>query len=335
MQRRWIILLGAGVTNSELTNHGNLQAQHLGTWLRNHRPPIWKIFASPLQRTRRTACAIVDAQKPAAGQSSAEISGDDKLIFSPLLIEQDFGSYEGTSYYTLPPSPSKTRRAAHAELHKQDPDFKDVESAESMAQRCDQFLNELLFPAIREAQDSSQSALAVVSHGIILSHLWRRFLLRLPKKSISISPEVTAAKGQIVLEHPGGWSNTGCLEIAISQRTRGSASAASMLPEAPQAAPSVSSITDAVSHVGTEDFFAIEGAAAMQGRLSLPAVVKSASMRSQVPLVGLMDGFTVALLAINSQEHLKGVKRARGGIGSSRYDEGQKSLDGFFKRAKK
>jgi hypothetical protein len=128
----------------------------------------------------------------------------------------------------------------------------------------------------------------VVSHGILLSHLWRRFLLRFPKKSITICAEVTAAKGQIILEHLGGWSNTGVLEISVEKQA---------------------SNEDSPSKVA-----------------SLPPL---SSTRTA------LLGYKVEIRAVNAQFHLQGVKRARGGIGSARYDEGQKSLDSFFKRAKK
>jgi hypothetical protein len=43
---------------------------------------------------------------------------------------------------------------------------------------------------------------------------------------------------------------------------------------------------------------------------------------------------SLVVKAVNSQEHLKGLKKTRGGIGSSKHDEKQKTMDSFFKRQK-
>jgi len=42
----------------------------------------------------------------------------------------------------------------------------------------------------------------------------------------------------------------------------------------------------------------------------------------------------LAVKAINCTEHLKGLKKTRGGIGSLKHDEGQKSIESFFKKRK-
>jgi broad specificity phosphatase PhoE len=43
---------------------------------------------------------------------------------------------------------------------------------------------------------------------------------------------------------------------------------------------------------------------------------------------------SLVVKAVNSVEHLKGLKKTRGGIGSSKHDEGQKSIESFFKKRK-
>ena len=48
----------------------------------------------------------------------------------------------------------------------------------------------------------------------------------------------------------------------------------------------------------------------------------------------VLQGWKMVVKAINSKEHLAGIKRARGGLGSSRHDEAQKSIDFFFKKQK-
>ncbi|PNS17023.1 2,3-bisphosphoglycerate-dependent phosphoglycerate mutase [Sphaceloma murrayae] len=301
----------AGVRDSELTNHGLLQAQQLAAYLKKTRPSICTIFASPLQRARRTAEAILDAQNkfPPAEEPFPAAKLDElnntSLEKTPLLIEQDFGFYEGKPFYARSSDTSQTGKAVHYEKHKQDPGFQDVETKESLAKRGDSFLDEYLIPAVLSSENEDM-VFAVVSHGIMLSHLWRRFLLRLPKKSVTVAPEVTAAKGQIILEHLGGYSNTGFLEISLTKQ----------VPSADSAASTTDNI-DVPTPLGKVQ----DSAGASADNSKSPAV--------------MLSDYTVNVLTVNGQEHLKGIKRARGGIGSAKYDEGQKSLDSFFKKTKK
>ncbi|KAF4550124.1 Histidine phosphatase-like protein 3 [Elsinoe fawcettii] len=325
----------AGVRDSELTNHGILQARSLGEFLKRTRPSFGLILASPLQRARRTAEAILDAQNGiVASKTASDASPASGVAFvkTPLLMEQDFGFYEGKPFYARSSDSNKTGKDAHYDKHKQDPDFKDVETKESMAKRCDEFLDEYLIPGIQE-RHGQDVAIAVVSHGILLSNLWRRFLLRLSKKSITIAPEVTAAKGQIILEHLGGWSNTGFLEVKLSQRS--TAITQDVRDSSKDIKPAVTPIA-----------LPIEAASLLASNTAEPPPPTSTSAVED-PLATIdfdlppspgrkgLSSFDITILTVNGQEHLRGLKRARGGIGSAKYDEGQKSLDSFFKKAKK
>lgn len=44
--------------------------------------------------------------------------------------------------------------------------------------------------------------------------------------------------------------------------------------------------------------------------------------------------WTTTILTINGKDHLKGLKRTGGGVGSSRHDASQKGIESFFKRRK-
>ncbi|KAJ5627988.1 hypothetical protein N7490_010216 [Penicillium lividum] len=46
----------------------------------------------------------------------------------------------------------------------------------------------------------------------------------------------------------------------------------------------------------------------------------------------LLNGWTLKIVAVNSKEHLTGLHRTRGGIGSAIHDFRQKRIDQFFKR---
>jgi hypothetical protein len=198
-----------------------------------------------------------------------------------------------------------------------------VESKESMAKRADTFLDQHLLPLFDSDSAAEEHTVAIVSHGILLSNLWRRLLLRLPRRSLQIAPDVTAARGDIILEHLGGWSNTGYLHLSI-QRDSSPASdktesagknespniTTNMLTPGPQ----IAEVT-AVSPTAEGKAFDV-----------VPDATSEAIPRK------MLDGYSTTILAINNKQHLIGLKRQRGGIGRSAHDESQKKLDGFFKK---
>jgi hypothetical protein len=59
------------------------------------------------------------------------------------------------------------------------------------------------------------------------------------------------------------------------------------------------------------------------------AVAASPAIRPRIA-----RGWSSTILAINGKDHLRGIKRTRGGIGSSRHDASQSSIKIFFKRCK-
>ncbi|KAJ5727874.1 hypothetical protein N7493_005694 [Penicillium malachiteum] len=46
----------------------------------------------------------------------------------------------------------------------------------------------------------------------------------------------------------------------------------------------------------------------------------------------LLNGWIMKIIAVDSKEHLNGLHRTRGGIGSAKHDSRQKNLDQFFKK---
>ena len=315
--------LYAGVRDSALTNHGVDQAKRLGDFLAKTDTNLTHIFASPLTRAYKTAEAAQKAQ--AASRAKAEAFEGLDIIKVPDLIEQDFGFYEGKSFFARS-DPKKTGREAHHENHKSDPGFVGVESTESMATRADRFLDQHLMPLLSRNGNKSEPIVLVVSHGILLSNLWRRLLLRLPRKSLMIAPEVTAARDALVLEHLGGWSNTGYLELTIRRdaelledkdssigRPQSKESEADTLetPVPPSLKPSAASVDLDTKPAETED----------------NPVKKGVSSNT-------LAGYSTHIIAVDSKQHLVGLKRQRGGIGRLAHDEGQKKLDDFFKKQK-
>ncbi|KAK5684529.1 hypothetical protein LTS10_004399 [Elasticomyces elasticus] len=314
--------LYAGVRDSALTIHGVEQARRLGEHFVKTDIKLTHIFASPLSRARKTAEALQKAQN---GKSQDEVVS---IVQVADLIEQDFGLYEGKSFF-MRSEAKKTGKEAHYDKHKNDPGFVDVESKESMCKRADAFLDQHLMPLFDHKGADSKLEVAVVSHGILLSNLWRKLLLRLPRKSLSIAPEVTAVKSPVVLEHLGGWSNTGYLELAFKKDDKILSGmpviAASTFEALEDEAPTLPTPPPPV--IASDDTPGMTSSSAAQKDVSAPVSPKPASSR-------VLAGWSTAIIAVDSKAHLVGLKRQRGGIGRLAHDEGQKKIEGFFKRQK-
>ena len=279
----------AGVRDSPLTSHGHLQAERLGKYLAQRGLRCTHIFCSDLQRAEKTAKAIYLAQKTTNGGNIS--SRTFEVLPLKVLREQDFGFYEGKPFYARPRDSNKSGKDSHRSQHQDDPNFKDVESKEAMDARMDQYLKEHLLPVVKSNCHESDVNVVVVSHGIILSHLWRCLLKCFAPNSIALSPDLSfGTSGVVQLEYLGGWSNTGYLELHITNH----ASLVVKEPTPPSERPIV--LADTTS------------------------------------LVDLSD-YKMVIKAVNGKEHLSGLKRTRG-VSSSRFDEGQKKIESFFKKQK-
>ena len=262
-----LIINSAGVRDSALTVQGNLQAERLGKYLAERALRFTHVFSSDLQRATRTASAICSAQ-PRLGAENTKIEPTSLEI----LREQDFGFYEGKPFYARQQDPKKSGKDQDRSKHQSNPDFVDVETKESMATRMDQFLQDHLVPILSTVGAQDDMAIAIVSHGIILSHLWRCFLQSFAKNSVSISPGLAVGTGGVTpLEYLGGWSNTGYLELHVSKAEVANPEAAleTSCPALPMTEVNVSSSTSLHTH-------------------------------------------KMVIKAVNGKEHLVGLKRTRG-----------------------
>ncbi|KAL1632481.1 hypothetical protein SLS56_003559 [Neofusicoccum ribis] len=307
----------AGSRDSELTNHGFQQAQRLASYLAGTDIRFTHIFASPLQRARNTAQAIYDAQPSSAV----------KMTSVPAIQEQDFGSFEGKTWLEGPSSTNKPRDTSAG--------FVDVESKDSMAKRIDGFLDEHMAALWRSAAGGERHVVAIVSHGIILSVLWRRILRRLPQNSVHIRPELLVPGKPVSLEYIGGFSNTGYLELEMTRRDTPVARALDRQAGYTDSAASQSKHSSSRATAGSV------ASVAKASDLSVAPVQAPASATERLPgkesasgSTPALYGWTTEVLMINGKEHLKGLKRTGGGVGSSKHDKNQKSIDTFFKRRK-
>ncbi len=269
----------------------------------------------------KTAGKIRDAQLTPA--NDANIAKAALVVVQlPALMEQDFGSKEGKRF--------------HERLNNKDTSgFVEVESKDSMAHRADSFLEEHLLPLLGKASKDADSVVAIVSHGIFLSTLWKRLLLRLPHKSVVLSPELQVT-ARASLKHLGGWSNTGYLELHMTRAEPSAASTTADVRAVPALEPSSSSVAMQASDQGLGGVnvpqAAPEHGPACQQDPEVPTRAAADSSPAITPCIA--EGWSSIILAINSKDHLRGLKRTGGGVGSSRHDASQKSIKTFFKRRK-
>lgn len=201
----------AGVRDSALTNHGVLQTERLGESFRKKGVLFTNMFSSDLQRAFKTAEAILTAQSDDEREGSSPVT----VRQLSILREKNFGSLEGK--HVLSTTSSPRRKAPPKEVNnfseeKEDSDYQDVESQESMIARMDEFLDKYLLILLEEEASSGEKTVAVVSHGITLTVLWRCILRRFPSTNISGAPDVQVRPGRS-WEYLGFWSNTGYLEL--------------------------------------------------------------------------------------------------------------------------
>ncbi|KAL8986402.1 MAG: hypothetical protein Q9177_004191 [Variospora cf. flavescens] len=291
----------AGVRDSALTVQGVLQAERLGQYLTASGNRFTHVFTSDLQRAVKTAQALLSAQP-------VQESPAPDLCQLAILREQDFGFYEGKPVYARQRDSTKSGKEYHRSQHQDDPGFQDVESKESMTRRTDIFVDQHVRPLILQGTLEQDTVVAVVSHGIILSHLWKSILRIFSKQTVSLAPGLLVGGGGVTsLEYLGGWSNTGYLELDI---------------------------TTFNSHAQTE--LKVEAKNEAKVEITGPPVAAISLFPTEATeLVALPLPPTTRILikTVNGKEHLQGLKRARG-VGSSQFDEGQKKIESFFKKTK-
>lgn len=312
--------LYAGTRDSTLTNHGVEQTERLGEFFARNNVTFTHIFSSPLSRAFKTAKAIANAQSKILSGRTLTLKAVE-IVKVQELIERDFGFYEGKPFNSRG-DPKTQNGDAHNEKYKSQPGFVDVESKESMATRIDSFLDTHLHPLFEADGKNEECVVAVVAHGMLLSHFWKRLLLRLPRKSLTIAPEVTGGRDNIILEHLGGWSNTGYLEISL------------LKDQEPDKKPNMSALEPASAEEATLPTPVPPRLQPEDVEVSIVPNEKDEPAPRETSGVWTLTGWSTTILAIDSKAHLQGLKRQRGGIGSLAHDEGQKKLEAFFKRPK-
>lgn len=282
------------------------------------------IYASNLQRAVKTAQAIAGAQSSATG-------GDKSLevIQVPELREKDFGSDEGKRF--------GTRRSDQAAAPSAT-DLVPSETQEAMKIRTQRFIDNVFVPMVAEATlQPRQGVIVVVAHGIILNVLLRSLLTQFgPDEVAKLSRPGNAPWRS---EWLATWSNTGYLEAVLRVATPATDPAPTTIPETSSSESQDTPVGARASHLAENPGFS-PGVENQEPTLIRHANVTrplpaEASLASTAFLPSTAPIIQLSVKTVNYIEHLQGLKKTRGGIGSAASDSKQKRMDSFFSRLSK
>lgn len=168
--------------------------------------------------------------------------------------------------------------------------FRDPETHAEMAVRVDRFIDMHLNPIL----DMEQACTAEMDRGsmVIVAHgmILNVLLKRLLTRFSTPSEVERLFPGRSNFEWLASWRNTAYLEAVISPRSVNTATASRR----------------------------------NAGGAPEPAVVIGTVIPGSDPAVRL------SIVGVNVVDHLQGLKKTRGGIGSARFDTKQKTVDSFF-----
>jgi histidine phosphatase superfamily protein (branch 1) len=172
----------------------------------------------------------------------------------------------------------------------EDPRQRSVETSEEMAVRARVFIREYLAPLTGQGDGAKAPVVAVVSHGCLLRVLWREVLEHFKPTGVRCEQQMLLESQSIDFMRLGHWSNTGFLEVLFER---------------------------------VENQMLVEVKCEDRREESNTKIVEDI-------LIPKAHHWSATILGINVTDHLKTLKRTRGGIGSSQYDSRQKTLDRFF-----
>lgn len=253
------------------------------------------VYASDLSRARITAEGICRPQPP------KKDGGLVTPILTSHLRERDFGSWEGVRWQSSSTPANETNASPGRSGRSTVIEVVEKETTVSMRQRAFSFLDSHFLPLLFD-DSTSKRKVAIVAHGIILRVLWNCLVELFDPMSISLMPGITAWDGGPAALLSPSWSNTGYMELSIRMKPSPSVSPPQRQLTSPGVRVAPSSTTD------TE-------------------VSSSGSSAGDI----LLQGWSMKILAVDNKEHLAGLRRTRGGIGSSSHDSRQKRIDQFFK----
>ncbi|GAA5875016.1 hypothetical protein JCM16303_004977 [Sporobolomyces ruberrimus] len=336
--------LWAGHRDAPLTNYGYTQAQRLGDHFKD--VPITAIYASDLKRAQTTARCVWEKN-----QSQPK----PPFTISPLLREQFFGEAEGM------PWDAGRYHSAHLpwEDHRAFRLAPNAESLNDVSARATQVLRHFILPHLlatasvpSNATFPAQHHLVLFAHGIWLSEML--FAIKLAG-----DPKVRFVKAS------GGYQNTAWSRIEIELDGLGEGlESLPRVSETPEGGDGVESV-ERDEQEGKTEFDSppapseaaanppqsngegnsdAEGDSKNDGTPPLPP--QFAALLPTLPPIPPRDPslppvanlaveeptprIRYRVVAFNQSQHLVGLKRTKGGVGSGQWDDKQRGLKEFF-----
>ncbi|POS82200.1 hypothetical protein EPUL_006169 [Erysiphe pulchra] len=302
----------AGTLDSSLTNHGLIQADRLGQFLQRNGYRIRQIFSSDLQRAFLTARAIEKYQH--------DYSPSIKCLKN--LREQDFGSFEGRK---ISSRPITSKSIDNNFIDEKNSTTRKVESKRSLDARADNFIDNYLSSLPRE--ETENDTFAVVSHGIFLGYLWRAILKRFSSSNIFIESDLSRNLTGLNLKYIGNWSNTGYLEFDITKERSIHVNSKPEHSSVSDTLPCQDAYDAGLQHTSGQDVDSYKSNNAKPCENS--KTINDSIFKCQ------FLHFFIEVKSINSQDHLDGLQKLRGGTGNLKYDPSQNKIDKYFQKAKK
>jgi broad specificity phosphatase PhoE len=186
---------------------------------------------------------------------------------------------------------------AYGEFRSSDTRHNSVETTQLMARRADLFVEQYLEPLL---ESKTPPTVVIVSHGKMLQVLWTQILAWLKPTTVKCDRQLLVDTSSLDYTRIAAWSNTGFLESTFKRTTEAISKSAQIGTQSADGS-NTSEVNKDLACITDEDF----GAAA---RVSCEATIS----------------------AINGRPHLSGFIRTKGGVGSSRYDAQQGTLDRFL-----
>lgn len=173
-----------------------------------------------------------------------------------------------------------------------------------MKRRAISFLDAHLIPLIFEPA-CAKNTIAIVSHGVFLRVLWTCLVELFDSINISLTPGICPQHKGLPSHLIPSWSNTGYMVVSIHSH-----------PLPPPLPPRAGSIPKIQSTMNQE-----------QSAINTMSEIQESAMLNR-----LLQGWSMQILTVNNKEHLSGLRRAGGGIGSASHDTRQKKIDHFFQK---
>ncbi|KAJ5901983.1 hypothetical protein N7495_002511 [Penicillium taxi] len=214
-------------------------------------------------------------------------------ILTPDLREKDFGSLENVRWQASNTA-SPGNRGRPENLGPASAGLHiESETNASMRQRATSFLNGYFLPLMLDASESEDNV-AIVAHGIILRVLWNCLVGLFDPMHITLTTGTPSFDNGPAALVTLNWSNTGYTKLWIQPPSQQKLS----LGVGPDSELSDNSIS--TSNTSGQDY--------------------------------LLNGWTMRIIVIDSKDHLAGLRRTRGGIGSAAHDTRQRRIEQFFKQ---